>query len=115
MTQTHLANERSTRHPNQVIIVANGIAAARHQVDVTKNRHVAAAQAAAVIVAVIRVIQIHVIRIGRESTQDATGHRLTMTALASRAKAAVTNVINTQEKKATLEVIATKEVDTKFY
>lgn len=114
----HLVDDQSTRQnhlrPNRATITVNEIAAVHRPADIIKNLHVDAAQAAAVIVVAIRVNQTHVIQIDLESIQDVNVRRR-MIVQANRAKAAATNVINTQEKKPTLEVIATKEVAIEFY
>lgn len=84
-------------HPNQIIIVVNGIAVIhRRPVDVTKNRHEDVVQVAAVIV-------VATIRVDLESIHGVTVHRPTIEQ-ANQVKAA-TNVINIQEKKATREVL----------
>lgn len=114
MNPTRLESVRSTLRPNRVIIAASGNEVVHHPFDATRNRHVDAAQAVAAIVVAIRVTQIHGIQNDRENIQDVNVHR-PMIAQANRAKVAVTDMISTQEKKATQEVIATKEVDTELH
>lgn len=114
MNPTRLESVRSTLRPNRVIIAASGNEVVHHPFDATRNRHVDAAQAVAAIVVAIRVTQIHGIQNDRENIQDENVHR-PMIAQANRAKVAVTDMTSTQEKKATQEVIATKEVDTELH
>lgn len=114
MNPTRLESVRSTLRQNRVIIAASGNEVVHHPFDATRNRHADAAQAVAAIVVAIRVTQIHGIQNDRENIQDENVHR-PMIAQANRAKVAVTDMTSTQEKKATQEVIATKEVDTELH
>lgn len=108
--QIHLANDPSTHriYRNPVTIAPSVTTVDHHRADDTRNRHGVAVQAVAVIAAVIRANLNDL-----ESIRDVNAH-LPMIAQVNRAKVATTNAINTQEKKPTPEVTATKEVATEF-
>lgn len=105
MIQIRHVDEQSTHlRLNRVIIAVSVITAVLRQVESIKN-HDDAAQVAAVIA-----VAIHVNLIDRKNIRDGNVnvHRL-MIEQVDQAIAA-TNMTNTQEIKATLEVIATKKV-----